>query len=608
MIFQRLAVLIGLMLLMTVAMQGCAPGYNFALHLQEVGGKPYMLVEYSSATTSERGDTFFSIFTPKNENWDDWEPIATDRLGRAYAMYVAGPENAVTPEATTANPVAPANPVEKTSAPPPGERLGVFHDRRATLFDISKRPATQSFDMLPFEWFAETAVLYNGTTYAFGVTHGVYDSAKHEGRLKAARFDGKKWEELKIEGPAVKGNKYGFWMDTLATPEGIRLFWRDYDTDIVIQPGLEGPRMVTDGPLMSVVFANDAFSTSTVQIANLPRGNASPWLDGDTIKLLMQTRHKSEDAIFNNGPMEIWKVTPAGLAEKIETIEASRQKGGLLAYLTAEHLKMDGREYIVRSNLQVFEVWKKTDATWAKVAYKPKGLPVYDLESTLLTSLGVALGMVAFGVGLAYRRRKQALTLLTKIKSRDIYASLGLRMGAYAVDLCVIIGVTVLIGRWKSWAFVSPIEMLNFFGEPYWPFFAVYMVYLSTLEKMFGSTAGKFIMGLSVVLDGGKKLTVWAALVRNFTGFFERLPPVFVLVTIWMIILGPRRQRMGDLVSRTFVVQKGAFEAFKRQRTQELALLENAESGAKIPELDVLPPADPWEGESTGKGDKGRRS
>jgi len=75
-----------------------------------------------------------------------------------------------------------------------------------------------------------------------------------------------------------------------------------------------------------------------------------------------------------------------------------------------------------------------------------------------------------------------------------------------------------------------------------------------------------------------------------------------------LIILGPRRQRMGDLVSRTFVVQKGAFEAFKRQRTQELALLENAESGAKIPELDVLPPADPWEGESTGKGDKGRRS
>ncbi|HYG75598.1 MAG TPA: RDD family protein [Planctomycetota bacterium] len=594
MIYQRFLLLIALLLLTTVALQGCAPGYYFSMHLEQAGGKPYMLVEYSNGHAGEREETYFSIYTPTSENWDNWETIVADRLGPAYALYLATHRTPAAPENATAG-------AEK-AAPPARERLGVLHERRATLFDVSQKPATVDFEILPFNWRAETAVTQNGVTYAFGVTDNVYEPPGYEGKLKVAKFDGLKWEELKIDGPVVKGNKYGFWLKSVETSAGIRLFWRDYDLDTVIRPDWEGKRVVTTGPLRMATFTGDAFGPSTVQIPNLPRGNASPFVDGQTLKLLIQTRHKTEDAISHNGPMEIWTLPaaeegkPAVTAEKTETIEASRAKGGLLAYLFAQHFSIDNQQYIVRSNLQVIEIWKKADGEWKKVAYKPRGLPVYDLESVLLSGLAVSLGMIIFGAGLAYHRRKQALALITKVRTVDLYASVGLRSGAYAVDLAFIFGCTVVLGKVLGWSFVSPIQMLNFFQEPYWPFFVVYMIYLAGSEKAFGASPGKFIMGLSVVMEGGKPLTLWAALVRNFVGFFERLPPVFPLVTLWMIILGPRRQRLGDVLSRCFVVQKGALEAYKKQHAQAAA--------PAAPELDVLPPIDPWEGEGAGKRNK----
>ena len=71
-------------------------------------------------------------------------------------------------------------------------------------------------------------------------------------------------------------------------------------------------------------------------------------------------------------------------------------------------------------------------------------------------------------------------------------------------------------------------------------------------------------------VDGGAPLTFWAALVRNFTGFYER-QILFAPIAASMIVFGPRRQRLGDIFARTFVVQHGALEMFKKQRAAELA-------------------------------------
>ncbi|MGD0090452.1 MAG: RDD family protein, partial [Planctomycetota bacterium] len=117
------------------------------------------------------------------------------------------------------------------------------------------------------------------------------------------------------------------------------------------------------------------------------------------------------------------------------------------------------------------------------------------------------------------------------------------------------------------------------------PFFGVYIGYLAPAEWLFGTTLGKYTMGLSVVSDSGQRPSLWAVLVRNLVGFYERLPLTFV-IAVPMILLGPRRQRVGDLLARTFVVQKEALEGFKKQRARARP------SDDQLPAGELLPPVE----------------
>ena len=110
---------------------------------------------------------------------------------------------------------------------------------------------------------------------------------------------------------------------------------------------------------------------------------------------------------------------------------------------------------------------------------------------------------------------------------------------------------------------------------PHAPFLIFYLVYLSASEWLWGATLGKYIMGLRVIMDPGKKLTFWAALVRNLVGFYERLPLAAMFVSLPMLIFTPRRQRLGDLLARTHVVHKAALEAYNLQRAEEQAAAED---------------------------------
>jgi len=58
-----------------------------------------------------------------------------------------------------------------------------------------------------------------------------------------------------------------------------------------------------------------------------------------------------------------------------------------------------------------------------------------------------------------------------------------------------------------------------------------------------------------------------------------------VMVPMFMIIFTPRRQRLGDLLSRTYVVQRNAFEAFKAQRAADIAQRKQDEAQG-LPELE----------------------
>jgi uncharacterized RDD family membrane protein YckC len=573
--FKRVLTILCVTLLLTLALQSCNPQLNYYTSMQatDVGGKPY-LITGSWRSTSDEWD--FSIYRVKDKNPLEWESVAPERLGVPYGAYVCKLAKKGQPGQDDA------------------ERLGIFHVGGTTLFDFSQKAVQTTYHKLPDKWIAETTAELNGTTYAFGATVG--DDAPEandksdkntERILRAAKWNGEEWEELTLGGPLVRTRSFS--LQAVRVGNAIKILWRRYELD---QPtGFEGPHQYsTEGPIEIASFDDKGFASETVEVPNLPRGNTSIWADGQDIKVLLQTRAKQENSVFTNSPMEIWTIQADGKAELSERIEGSQAKTGLLSSITAEHFVCDGREYILRSNSQTFQLWQKTPpgadgpAGWNLVSTNPKGLAVYDLQSLLVGVLSVAAAMIIFGVVLAFRRRKQAWALMHRIQAHEIYADLGLRIGAYVLDVALIIAAAMLLGKTQVLRAVSPLKLISadLNEVPYLPYLAMYMIYFCGSEWLAGATVGKYLMGLRVVMDGGRPLSLWAALVRNVVGFVERVPYLVPFVAMTMILFSPRRQRLGDILSRSFVVHKGAMEAYKAQREEDLAKQQAVESAAGI--------------------------
>jgi len=592
---QRALLLIIVVALCAFALQSFSSWY-FSMQLAEAGGQRYLVLEHR-ASSPDGGEIAFSIYRAKGNDCAEWEPVVSSRLGRAYGVFTSRPHAALplpapAREGGEGAPPTPAKGVGEEKKESAVEQLGILHRGRVTFYDVSEKTATPTFELLPFPWIAETVVPYKGALLAFGVDLPPYEGKPRYGPLKVARYDGQKWDELHILGPRVHEGKSGFSLQALEMPDGIRVFWREGEFDQALSEDIEGPRATTDGPLTMALFKDGAFQGDPVSIANLPRGNTDVWAEGGQLKVLLQRRDKREGPFTSNGPLEIWDIEPDGNAKLGEAISDSRARNGLVAFIAAKHFTWRGQEFILRSNWQTFEVWRKTPETgWVRSSTAPKGLPQYDLGGLMLAALGVALALIVFGAGLAYHRRRQVWTILHKVQASEIYASLGLRMGAFAVDLTLIMFAALYLDRVLGRSYISPVELLrpDFTRLPPWPFFGIYLGYLATAECLLGTTLGKGLMGLSVVSDTGLRPSFWAALVRNLVGFYERLPYTFI-IAMPMIIFGPRRQRLGDLLAHTFVVQKRALEIFKAQRA---AGLEGEEGGqGKRRSSGLLPPVE----------------
>ncbi len=94
---------------------------------------------------------------------------------------------------------------------------------------------------------------------------------------------------------------------------------------------------------------------------------------------------------------------------------------------------------------------------------------------------------------------------------------------------------------------------------------AVGLFVLHTLlgETFTGTTLGKRMMGLRVVNNEGGNLNVWQALVRNIVKPIE----LMAWPLLFLILLSPGRQRMGDLAAKTAVVRKA--DAGKQKQDED---------------------------------------
>jgi uncharacterized RDD family membrane protein YckC len=126
----------------------------------------------------------------------------------------------------------------------------------------------------------------------------------------------------------------------------------------------------------------------------------------------------------------------------------------------------------------------------------------------------------------------------------------GRRAVAIIIDtviLCVL-GYLIALGTASSTT-----GGFNLQGGPALLLFAIGLAYYIVMEKAWGATLGKRVMGLKVVKESGEALDWQASIVRNLLriidGFF------FYLVGAIVVWVSKKKQRLGDMAAHTFVVK-----------------------------------------------------
>lgn len=139
-------------------------------------------------------------------------------------------------------------------------------------------------------------------------------------------------------------------------------------------------------------------------------------------------------------------------------------------------------------------------------------------------------------------------------------AGLGTRAAAAAVDLALLALANIALftffaaaGASRAWASglaswgTALVVLVTGLG---------YFLYYTLFEALWdGRTPGKRAMGIRVVLDTGRPITVNAAAVRNLIRIVDFIVPLGPLPGLALVFAHPSNKRLGDLAAGTIVVR-----------------------------------------------------
>ena len=168
-------------------------------------------------------------------------------------------------------------------------------------------------------------------------------------------------------------------------------------------------------------------------------------------------------------------------------------------------------------------------------------------------------------------KRKKLYRPKEKKEVKLNYASIGMRGLAVLIDafflsiatislqsLLNILGIDIVILTTKGG------DLLLFLGV----FYSLTVIYYTFMEAYSGKSIGKAILGMEVVGEGGVRVTTKQAIIRNALRLIDLLPAAYIVGLVFMIG-SEEKQRLGDKVAHTFVVEKAKESDEEKIRKEE---------------------------------------
>ncbi len=136
-----------------------------------------------------------------------------------------------------------------------------------------------------------------------------------------------------------------------------------------------------------------------------------------------------------------------------------------------------------------------------------------------------------------------------------IYASFGLRLLAFILDIIVVVAIETLV-FWliPNDHFVSRHIIPNFGSVDSAISAGILWLYFIVLTKRFGATIGKRALGLRVVMSDGQPVDWFTIMVREMAGkIFSTLP---LGLGFWWVSWDTRKQALHDKIASTVVIKE----------------------------------------------------
>ncbi len=132
-----------------------------------------------------------------------------------------------------------------------------------------------------------------------------------------------------------------------------------------------------------------------------------------------------------------------------------------------------------------------------------------------------------------------------------MYAGLGKRIAASVIDWILLFFVggfamSLIFGGSTSNGF-------SLTGMGFWVWCLMVLAYFTLLEGTRGQTLGKMLLKLKVTKEDGRSCDLKAAFIRTLLIVVDMLPFAYIVGLI-LISTSPKKQRLGDRVAHTVVM------------------------------------------------------
>ncbi len=199
--------------------------------------------------------------------------------------------------------------------------------------------------------------------------------------------------------------------------------------------------------------------------------------------------------------------------------------------------------------------WENVEALRTPVATHPR-----------LRSFG-AFGVMALLLGFVFWRRHDSVMVEIELPASYRVAGFGRRLVSFLVDF-LIASVLTLPFAWyqplSDWMqqysalqteATRPLVLSKGVIASWFIVCTAHVFYCIICEATFGSTPGKWLVGCRVLSENAGRPSMGQILVRNLLRYVELFPIFEWLPPLVLILFTRNRQRLGDLVARTVIVE-----------------------------------------------------